>query len=76
MEHFAAEEELFMNSDYPQKERHVLKHDLFKKQVDQLYNAFEKSQIDLRPILGFLAGWFLDHIQGTDRRYIRYIKPR
>ncbi len=75
IEHFAAEEELFLASDYPQKDHHVKKHDLFKKQVDQLYKSCEQSRIDLRPILGFLAGWFLDHIQGTDRQFVHYLKP-
>lgn len=75
IEHFAAEEELFLASDYPRKDHHVKKHDLFKKQVDQLYKAYEQSRIDLRPILGFLGGWFLDHIQRTDRQYVRYLKP-
>ncbi len=75
IEHFAAEEKLFLASDYPQKDHHVTKHDLFKRQVDQLYKAYEQSRIDLRPILGFLAGWFFDHIQRTDRQYVRYLSP-
>jgi hemerythrin-like metal-binding protein len=72
-EHFSFEEQLFMSTEYPDRIRHEQRHKRFTKEVIDLYHLSKTTFVDLRPILGFLTGWFTDHIQGIDRQYLQYI---
>ncbi|MGA2063849.1 MAG: bacteriohemerythrin [Thermoguttaceae bacterium] len=71
--HFDHEEQLMRDNAYPDVARHVLLHaDLRRRTADC------REQVGLvagRDLLHFLKQWWLDHIQGADKRYAPFLEP-
>lgn len=72
--HFIAEEDLFMNIEYPNTERHLETHKtfvnklkIFKKQLD------EGSIVISYELMTFLRDWLSDHIMGEDKELVKYL---
>ena len=75
-DHFAFEEKMFDNSDYPYTELHKAKHVRFTNHIVELTNQYKSSPINIRMILSMLIEWFIEHIAGTDMEYVEYVKKK
>jgi len=77
-EHFAREEELFSNSDYPHTKQHVNQHRRIEKRVQLGATLYERipDEFDTDEFLAFLKKWLTHHILETDQGYLPYIKQK
>ena len=74
--HFKREEELFMESNYPHKEKHQQNHRDIEKLMRGFQAAFEQDPdaVDLDNLLNFLKEWLVKHIGKLDKGYAPYVK--
>lgn len=73
--HFAREEAIFRNSDYPLKDSHIAMHRELTKVVEDLSAVFRREPdcLNLDEIMDFLKRWLMDHIVKHDMGYRDYI---
>jgi len=72
--HFQDEETLFLNSGYPDKEKHLAKHKDFVETVSRFKNDFVGGRVVMgSETMAFLKDWLVEHIQGTDRQIIEHL---
>lgn len=74
-EHFAYEEQLFSEHNYPSLEEHKQKHKRLIKRVQQFQLDFEhdvSGAISLE-LMQFLTHWLTHHILESDREYAPYL---
>ncbi len=70
VDHFAAEEAMMEQAQYPALASHRLAHRELTKQVGDYVARFEKGDITLSvTLLNFLSDWLTKHIQGEDQKY-------
>lgn len=74
--HFSTEEKIFVATKYPGMDQQKREHRVFSAQVRELHKQFEKSFFDLRSVLRFMVGWFMEHTQGSDRNFVTYWKEQ
>jgi hemerythrin len=68
--HFAAEEEFFRKTGYPEAEAHKRLHQDLVQKVVALQEKFHSGETLLtQEVVEFLQDWLVKHIKGTDRRY-------
>jgi hemerythrin len=75
--HFACEEKLLQEHDYPDFAAHKAQHQVMIAQVEKfvlLYN--EKGHDALDEISQFLTDWLINHINGTDKQYSHHLNSR
>jgi len=74
--HFAREESLFLDSEYPQAQAHMKKHREIEKVFREIEAAYKQDprSIDLDEVLDFLKNWLTRHILRTDRDYMPFVK--
>jgi len=73
--HFKTEEDYFQQYDYPDYVAHKAEHDAFIKKVVDLQERFKKGEFIMTLELGyFLKDWLINHIQGTDKKYVKFLK--
>ena len=75
--HFAAEERLMKNHEFPGYESHKAKHDGMTKKVADLYREYQdgKTAITLE-VMTFLENWIDKHIMGTDKQYSPFLNSK
>jgi hemerythrin len=72
--HFAAEENLFRKTGFPQAEQHTAEHRLFQDRLEILKEKFESGDgYSPLALMDFLIEWVINHIQTFDRQYIPYV---
>jgi hemerythrin len=72
--HFEAEEASMEKYGYPGLAEHKMEHAALTAKVIEKKQEFIKIGIDMTmELLLFLKDWFLNHTQGSDRKYIPYI---
>lgn len=73
-EHFAEEERLMRNSDYPQYLAHVMRHESLLEEIRQLKKSIDagKTPVSLA-LLDYLRVWLFEHIKTSDRRLGRFL---
>lgn len=77
VEHFQMEEELMDRYDYPGVAEHKGIHGSLVSQVAELCLRFDAGKTALTlPVMDFLEGWLVEHIQGEDVRLAQYLKSR
>lgn len=75
--HFAAEEKLMQQYDYPEYARHKQEHENFKHKVAQLMqDQTEAAKARPFPVVVFLRDWLTSHVIHTDQRYGPYLKEK
>ena len=75
--HFADEEQLMREHDYPELSRHELEHREFIESVTKFKDDFEAGAAPKPLILGsFMYNWLKDHIARSDKHYGRYLNSR
>lgn len=71
--HFMVEEKHMIEHGYPDYENHKIIHDSFSRKALDLKNQLSEEGFVLSlDVLNFLRDWLIDHIQGTDRKYIPF----
>jgi methyl-accepting chemotaxis protein len=72
--HFRDEEALFGASRYPDKKAHLDQHQKFIETAHRLQADFRSGRVVLgSETVEFLRDWLLNHIQGSDRGYSKYL---
>lgn len=73
--HFAREEEIFLDSDYPNSEKHIARHREMEKTVLDIKSLYENNPgaLDAAEVLKFLKKWLTRHILKMDREFFPYI---
>lgn len=75
--HFAEEERLFKETDYPEAELHTEAHNTFKEKVLALQkNYMSNNKILTIELLMTLQEWLIIHIINSDRKFGEYIKNK
>ncbi|WP_162605062.1 bacteriohemerythrin [Geomonas oryzae] len=65
--HFAQEELLMEETDYPRKEEHLLDHAYFVKRIGEIQRDFATGGVPISlEIISFLRGWLVRHISQSD----------
>gem|GEM_PF-3060518 len=73
--HFSMEEELFQRYHYPEPERsnHLRAHASFVKTLEEVHQKFLRGDETVGiKILNFLRRWLIEHIKGTDKKYVPF----
>ena len=70
--HFKYEESIFRAAKYPRLREHHREHQTFSKSVNNLHVEYEKTGCSVNHALQFVYGWFIEHTQGSDRRFAEY----
>ncbi len=73
--HFAFEEEMFEQTQYPETESHKAKHKKLLGQIEGFVRRVElggNEQV-FDELLGFLSDWLVKHIHGTDKLYAPHL---
>jgi len=76
IEHFAAEEDLMVRSEYPAvpRDEHVAEHDEFKRQVDGLLEQRKRGELTaMGPVAELVRAWLDSHINRVDRRLAEHV---
>lgn len=74
--HFEREEGLFLNSDYPNAQKHLAMHHDITKTVKDIATIYKTNPdaINIHEVLDFLKKWLTNHIMKADVGYIKYLK--
>jgi hemerythrin len=73
--HFANEEEIMREHGYDEVDGHKSEHELLTRQVHEIrrkYMAGASATLSME-VMNFLKNWLIKHIQGTDRKYSRFM---
>jgi hemerythrin len=72
--HFAAEEKLMAQVDYPDLAAHQEIHRNLIKQVESLKADHASGKLSISmDTMNFLSDWLTKHIQGTDKKYVPFL---
>lgn len=75
--HFAVEERLMLDHNYPQYEQHVKEHremlDKLSKLKEDLAAGNNMATVEL---VGLLSDWLVNHISGMDFKYGKFFNDR
>ena len=75
--HFAYEERLMRQCDYPNLAEHKLEHERLTAQVVEFQKDYQSGRVILTvQLLQFLKGWLEHHIQKSDHAYGPCLKSR
>lgn len=82
--HFITEEKMFDKIDYEEAEIHKKEHAEFVEKFDAIKNKISndefylmKSAIEISDdIFNYIISWFIEHITGSDRRYVELLKGK
>ncbi len=75
--HFAAEEKIMKEYDYPSLSQHKAEHEKLTHQVTEFKNSFNGGKYVIpQEVLMFLKNWLINHIMGTDKKYTSYLNNK
>ncbi len=75
--HFSTEEELFRKYDYPDYETHKKIHDGFVEKVKKFKEDLINGKLLLSvEVMMFMRDWLVNHILGTDKKYVPFLKDK
>jgi len=67
--HFASEEKVQQECNYPGYQAHKILHDKLTEQVVEFQNKFKSGNATISSdLLGFLKDWLINHIQREDKK--------
>ncbi|MFW5836446.1 MAG: bacteriohemerythrin [Desulfovibrionaceae bacterium] len=74
-EHFASEEQILEQADYPELLEHQREHIDFIRRVSQFDKDCRSGACSLNDdVLAFLKTWLVEHIMGTDQKYVPHLQ--
>ncbi len=75
--HFAAEESLMEEHDFPGLSTHRAQHEMFSKNVAVFLKDYEAGKRGVPvTLMFFLQNWLKDHVQHADKLYSRFLNAR
>jgi hemerythrin len=69
--HFKHEERVMRDHEYPGVFAHVVLHERFRQRTADL--AAHANLVTSRDLLRFVKEWWVEHIQGEDKKYAPYL---
>ncbi len=72
--HFAHEEKLFAQFNYPFTASHKREHEKLKLEAQERIAEYKAGAIEMIDILAFLIDWLQEHIATTDKRFGDYLR--
>jgi hemerythrin len=69
--HFAHEEQMLLECDFPELQAHKLMHDRLRRRTVDFRNNL--TLVTARDLLRFLKDWWCGHIQEKDKAYAPYL---
>jgi hemerythrin-like metal-binding protein len=77
IKHFGHEEKFFDKYSYPERVAHKKIHTEFIAKISEFNDDFKsgKSTVSLK-LLSFLKDWLVNHIQGTDPKYVPFFSDK
>ncbi|RLD63501.1 MAG: hemerythrin [Bacteroidetes bacterium] len=75
--HFGAEEKYFKEFNYPNTDEHVAEHQSFVEKIKVFQKDMEEGKVSVTfQLMNFLRSWLIEHINGTDKKYISLFKEK
>jgi len=75
--HFAFEEQLFAEHQYPQTKEHIEEHQRLVTQVLDFQKKYATGQASINmQLMKFLKDWLIKHILGSDKLYVAHLVER
>lgn len=71
--HFSTEEAVLKKSSYPGLQKHIEAHRDFSAKLVELQIKSISQDVTVE-MVEYLSDWLVKHIQGSDRKYISYLK--
>ncbi|MDD2325820.1 MAG: bacteriohemerythrin [Alphaproteobacteria bacterium] len=73
--HFKHEEAFFDQTGYPETSHHKKEHENLVKRVLEVQSQFKanKESVLTQDLMAFLRNWLVDHILGSDKRYVSHL---
>ena len=65
--HFQTEETFFKHREYPEREQHLVAHQVYKETLNNFLVQSTDSRTQAESLLDFLEKWWLGHINGIDQ---------
>lgn len=72
--HFSAEEKLMQQKNYPDFNNHKKVHDKLVDEVKEIKAKYIAGKILPMQVSTFMSDWLKNHILGTDKKYVPYLK--
>ncbi len=72
--HFADEEKLFAQFNYPFTASHKREHEKLKIEAQERIAQYKAGAIEMMDILAFLIDWLQEHIATTDKKFGDYVR--
>ena len=75
--HFQTEEKYFADFKYEDTAEHIEKHHEFRGKIMKISQEYYNNELETSyDLIEFLEDWFIDHINGTDKRYVGLLKDK
>ena len=75
--HFWSEEQLMEQAGFPGLAEHRAEHEKLLAQVRESAHRTQHNEcVGMRPLLGFLRDWYVEHIEGMDQEYGPWLNQR
>lgn len=74
--HFREEERLMRDNGYPGLVKHIEEHKEFLRQVEDYKISIFSSYVPYQDIVEYLNNWLVEHVLGSDQKYMDYINKR
>jgi len=75
--HFKFEEDYFAKYGYPHAALHKKQHAEFVAKISDFKEKFLNNNMGLSiEVMNFLKHWLVDHIMGTDKKYVRFFNDK
>lgn len=74
VQHFTAEEGLMKQKNYPDFVNHKAVHDKLVSEVKEMRTKYLEGKILTMQLSSFLSDWLKNHILGTDKKYVPFLK--
>ena len=76
-EHFAYEENLLRQSDYPDLDGHLEEHNELLHQLEGLRQRLRSGSLEINMhMMILLKDWLLNHVDDADRAYVSHLKAK
>jgi hemerythrin-like metal-binding protein len=73
--HFKTEEKYFTDFSYEDTKEHIEKHHEFRGKIMKISQEYHDNELEASyDLIEFLEHWFIDHINGRDKRYVNLLK--
>lgn len=77
VEHFATEEKLMQENEFPNYAEHKAAHDDLVSKVADIQGKFNAGEVEItEEITAFVRDWLYQHIPNTDKKYSPYLNEK